>query len=89
MFLAENRKVKASNKQLEMQFEAQTRNLAYLEDRLAANLTDHEERVIELKSEIILLKQKTQTYKNKLKSNIDDLKREVAMGEVDSCFKEK
>ncbi len=55
-FLSENRKVKSSNKQLEMQLEAQTRNLAYLEDRLAANLTDHEEKVVELKSQIILYK---------------------------------
>jgi hypothetical protein len=39
-----------------MQLEAQTRNLTYLEDRLAANLTDHEEKVVELKSQIILYK---------------------------------
>ncbi len=56
---------------------------------MAANLTDHEEKVVELKSQIILYKQKAHTYKQKLKSDLDELKKEVVKGEVDSCFKEK
>ena len=56
---------------------------------MAVNLTDHEEKVVELKSQIILYKQKAHTYKQKLKSDLDELKKEVVKGEVDSCFKEK
>ena len=55
-FLVENRNVRAVKRQLEMQVEAQTRNLAYLEEKLAANLTEREEQVVELKSQIILYK---------------------------------
>ena len=72
-----------------MQVEAQTRNLAYLEEKLAANLTEREEQVVELKSQIILYKQKARTYKLKLKTDIDELRKEVTQGEVDQCFKDK
>lgn len=46
-----------------MKLEAQTRNLTYLEEKLAANLTEREEQVVELKSQIILYKQKARNYK--------------------------
>lgn len=88
-FLSENRAVRAVKRQLEMQLEAQTRNLTYLEEQLAENLTEREEQVVEMKSQIILYKQKAQTYKLKLKTDIEQLKKEVAKGEVELCFKEK
>lgn len=42
-FIGENRNTRAVKKQLEMQVEAQTRNLEYLEEKLAAALTEREE----------------------------------------------
>lgn len=74
-FLSESRNARAVKKQLEMQVEAQTRNLTYLEDKLAASLTEREEQVVELKSQIILYKQKARTYKQKMKTDIEDIKK--------------
>jgi hypothetical protein len=48
--LKENREFKTLNQQLEMKLEAQTRNLNYLEEKLAEALTEREEQVVELKS---------------------------------------
>jgi hypothetical protein len=72
-----------------MKLEAQTRNLTYLEEKLAANLTEREEQVVELKSQIILYKQKARNYKQKLRVEIEEFKKEINKGEVDACFKEK
>ena len=40
-------------------------------------MTEREEQVVELKSQIILYKQKARTYKLKLKFDIDELRKEV------------
>lgn len=87
--LKENREFKSSNQQLEMKLEAQTRNLNYLEEKLAEALTEREEQVVELKSQIIIQKQKAHSYKQKLQAELEEFKKEVQKGEVDQCFKDK
>lgn len=58
-----------------MKFEAQGRNLAYLEEKLATALTEREEQVVDLKSQIVIYKQKAKSYKQKLNFELDEFKK--------------
>ncbi|CDW86114.1 UNKNOWN [Stylonychia lemnae] len=52
---------------LASRLDTMTKNNRYLENRLASTLTEKEETIIKLKSEIVIYKSKLQNYKNKLK----------------------
>ncbi len=61
--IQEKTKLNIKNQQMDMKYEAQSRNLAYLEEKLAAALTEREEQVVELKSKIVIYKSKAKNYK--------------------------
>lgn len=48
-----------------------SKNTKYLEDKLAQTLTQKEEQIIKLKSEIVIYKHKISNYKAKLKEAIN------------------
>lgn len=60
---------------MDMRYEAQSRNLAYLEEKLATALTEREEQVVELKSKIVIYKSKAKNYKQKLNVELEEFKK--------------
>lgn len=57
-----------------MRLEAQGRNLTYLEEKLAKALTEREEQVVDLKSQLVISKQKAKSLKQKLNFELDEFK---------------
>lgn len=53
--------------ELKSRLDSMTKNTKYLEEKLVTTLTEKEEVVIRLKSEIVILKNKLVQYKQKFK----------------------
>ena len=72
-----------------MRLEAQARNLTYLEEKLAKALTEREEQVVDLKSQIVISKQKAKSLKQKLNFELDEFKKQNLKQVQENCYKEK
>jgi hypothetical protein len=50
-------------------------------------MTEREEQAIELKSQIVIYKQKAAGYKNKLKVELDEFKKKALQEERENCVR--
>lgn len=64
--------MQVSKMEVDTKLESLTKNTKYLEDRLVSTLTEKEEVVIKLKSEIVIYRNKLHQYKQKLKDSVKD-----------------
>ena len=70
IFLDENSALYEKKAELQSRLETMQKNTKYLEGRLASILTEKEEQIIKLKSEMVVYKNKINVYKTKLKESV-------------------
>ena len=69
--LEENHKFMSDRNNAEFKLALSYQNTTILEDKLSAIITTHEEESIQLKSQVVIYKQKTKEYKTKLHKELD------------------